>query len=57
MLQVWLANSLQAVGLYQFHNVLKARSDISRERVESRFGFLIEKADGPWHLTSIPFLQ
>src|ERR1017187_10195349 len=57
VLQVRLPKLLHARRLNQFHNALKAGSDIRWEGIERCLGFLIEKSDGPSHGSIIPFLQ
>jgi len=55
--EVRLSDSLKAVGLDQFDNALEVGAHIEGKGVECKLGFLIEKADLPWHEGIIPFLQ
>jgi hypothetical protein len=49
MLQVGLADTLQAVLLNQFYDALKAGPDIDWKSVKCGLGFFIEKSCGPRH--------
>ena len=53
MLHIGLAHAFKAVRLNQFHNALKAGSDIKRKVIKGLSDLFVQKFDGPCHFLKL----